>query len=61
VDGWARLDAVQTWISKHHSEQTPEKYGCGRWPQVLSESRLFQLVYRDDEFGRRVAWYRPIT
>ena len=58
VDGWASLDAVRTWAAEHHLKQKPEKYGCRTWPQVLHESRLFELQKRADERGRKVAWFR---
>ena len=58
VDGWASLDAVRTWVAEHHPEQLPEKYGCRSWPQVVHESRLFNLVYRADGAGKELAWFR---
>jgi hypothetical protein len=56
--GWARLEDARTWLATHHSEQTPEKYGCRSWPQVVSESRLFDLQYRTAVDGRKEAWIR---
>ncbi|TDP74049.1 hypothetical protein DES47_10195 [Roseateles toxinivorans] len=56
--GWSRLDHAQAWIEAHHAQQTPAKYGCRTWPQVLSDSRLFDLEYRIGEDGRKVAWFR---
>lgn len=58
VGGWARLADARAWISAEHFEQTPEKYGCHTWPQVLAESRMFDLQYRVAEDGAKVAWYR---
>lgn len=57
-DGWARLDRARQWIESDHPEQTPVKYGCRTWPQVLAESRLFALEYRMGPDGRKVAWFR---
>ncbi len=57
VDGWLRLDEACSWLAQHHPEQVPQKYGCRTWPQVLSESRCFQLEYRSGEAGK-VAWFR---
>lgn len=45
VDGWASLAAVSTWISKDHPDQTPDKYLCRTWPQILHESGQFDLQY----------------
>jgi OST-HTH/LOTUS domain len=58
TDGWIRLDDAKVWITQHHPEQTPERYGCRSWPQVLHESRCFRLEYRSGEDGRKRAWYR---
>lgn len=58
VDGWARLDEASAWIVENHPKQTPEKYGCRTWPQVLSDSRQFDLQYRLQDNGRKVAWFR---
>ena len=49
---------VLGWIAERHPEQLPGKYGCSSWRQVVHESRLFELRYRDVD-GRRAAWYRP--
>jgi hypothetical protein len=58
VDGWANLESARVWISRSHSDQTPEKYRCRTWPQVLSESREFDLQYRRSDDGKKIAWYR---
>lgn len=58
VSGWARLADARAWIAAEHPEQTPEKYGCRTWPQVLAESRVFDLQYRIAEEGTKVAWFR---
>lgn len=56
--GWTRLDQARAWIQETHPEQKPEKYGCRTWPQVLSESRQFDLQYLAENNGRKVAWFR---
>ena len=61
VDGWATLEVAQAWIAKRHPEQTPGKYSCRTWRQVLHESRLFQLQYQIGERGQKVARYRERT
>jgi hypothetical protein len=58
VDGWTQLHQARAWIEASHAEQTPAKYGCRTWPQVLSESRQFDLQYRPDDRGARVPWFR---
>ena len=56
--GWTKLDQARAWIAESHPEQAPEKYGCRTWPQVLSESRQFDLQYREEDGGPKVAWFR---
>lgn len=58
VDGWVPLEAAAAWIAARHPAQTPLKYGCRSWPQVLHESRAFDLRYCDGEGAGKVAWYR---
>lgn len=57
VDGWTPVAAVGRWIMERNPEQQPKKYGCASWRQVLHESRLFELRYRDVD-GQRAACYR---
>lgn len=57
VDGWTPVASVGRWIAERHSDQLPAKYGCSSWRQVVHESRLFELRYREVN-GRRMAWYR---
>ena len=57
--GWTQLDQAIAWIETHHPQQLPAKYGCRTWPQVLHESRRFDLQYRLSESGHRVAWFKP--
>lgn len=56
VDGWMPLSDAVSWIAERHSEQVPEVYGCRSWPQVLHESKLFRLEYREDAAGDKRAW-----
>lgn len=39
IDDWVSLDAAARWITEHHPQQTPQKYGCSRWRHVIHESR----------------------
>lgn len=57
VDGWTPVAAASRWIMERSPDQQPNKYGCASWRQVLHESRLFELRYRDVD-GERAAWYR---
>ena len=56
--GWTRLDSARRWITGKHPEQVPQKYGCRTWPQVLSESRQFDIQYRAESSGQKEAWFR---
>lgn len=58
VEGWTSLEAAKTWLQATYPEQTPEKYGCRSWQQVLAESKLFELTYRTDESGRKCRWFK---
>ncbi|MBS0216574.1 MAG: OST-HTH/LOTUS domain-containing protein [Proteobacteria bacterium] len=57
IDGWVNLDAAARWVSEHQPQQTPQKYGCSRWRQVIHESGQFELrrFTHNGQFG---AWYR---
>lgn len=55
---WTCLDDAVAWIGERHSEQTPAKYGCKSWPDVLHKSRAFDLEYRPDATGRKMGWFR---
>lgn len=57
IDGWVNLDAAARWVSEHHPQQTPQKYGCTRWRHVIHESGQFELrrFTHNGQFG---AWYR---
>lgn len=58
-DGWTNLaDAIEH-ISAHHRDQTPKRYGCSSWRQVLHESSLFD-IRRDKAMDASpgATWYR---
>ena len=57
IDGWVNLDAAARWVSEHHPQQTPQKYGCSRWRHVIHESGQFELR-RFTHSGQFGAWYR---
>lgn len=57
VDGWTPVALAGRWITERLPEHLPSKYGCSSWRQVVHESHLFELRYRDVN-GQRAAWYR---
>ena len=58
VDEWTPVTTAGRWIAERYPDQLPAKYGCSSWRQVVHESRLFELRYREVN-GQRAAWYRP--
>lgn len=42
-DGWTSLADAITRIRLSHPDHTPERYGCVSWPQLLHESRQFDI------------------
>lgn len=57
IDGWAPVSEASALISERYPDQLPSNYGCRSWRQVLHESGVFDLRFRETE-DRRVAWYR---
>jgi len=57
IEGWTPVASAGRWIVQRYPEQRPERYRCTSWRQVLHESRLFELRYRNMN-GQRAAWYR---
>jgi len=57
VDGWAPVSEASALISLRYPDQLPSNYGCRSWRQVLHESGVFDLRYRETG-DRRATWYR---
>ena len=57
IEGWTPVASAGRWIAERYPDQLPAKYGCSSWRQVVHESRLFELRYREMN-GQRAAWYR---
>ena len=59
VEGWTPLDVAIRLISKHHRDQTPSKYGCRTWRQVLKQSAQFEVrSVSGSKYEAGQAWYR---
>ncbi|MGE8398448.1 MAG: OST-HTH/LOTUS domain-containing protein [Burkholderiales bacterium] len=41
---WIELNAAIAWIVQRHPDQTPKRYDCASWRQVLHESRAFEVM-----------------
>lgn len=58
-DNWAPLEAVKAQVLARHPDQTPQKYRCTTWQQVLTESTEFDLEYRrESDASPKRAWVR---
>lgn len=58
-EGWTLLSNAIEYIGKREAEHTPEKYGCSSWPQVLHESKQFELRKVHAASGLPTeTWYR---
>lgn len=54
---WTLLKDAIEYIAQY-PEQTPGKYHCKRWRQLLHESRLFDIRKTREEHGSVLIWYR---
>lgn len=45
IDGWAGVLEAGRWISEKYPHQTPARYGCKSWRQVVHQSLMFDLQY----------------
>jgi hypothetical protein len=41
---WTELNAAIAWIGRQHPDQTPKRYSCSSWRQVLHESGEFEVM-----------------
>lgn len=57
VDGWTSIASAERFIQARDPEQLPVKYGCRTLKQVVHQSRLFELQYRE-QGGRREAHFK---
>lgn len=55
--GWTALDEVIVYLQQTHPEETPKRYGCKTWRQLIRRSELFELK-RQAELGK--TWYRSL-
>jgi hypothetical protein len=55
---WTPVEAAVAWVTARYPDEMPDGYGCKTWRQVIHQSRLFDLEYRQDG-PRRIAQFRP--
>lgn len=59
TEGWTSLHRAIAYIGKLESEQTPKRYGCSSWRQVLHESKQFEVRKEQAALGlTSETWYR---
>lgn len=59
IERWTLLDLAIAWLRTDHSEQTPAKYQCKTWKQVLERSKQFETrVAVDPVNNRGQTWFR---
>ena len=57
--GWTLLDSAIVWLRADHSDQTPAKYQCKTWEQVLKRSKQFEIRATVDLASTRgKTWFR---
>ncbi len=57
---WTRLDDAAAWIAEEYPEQSPKRYGCQSWQQVVHESKVFKVELKIDESGNRIRGYKAV-
>ena len=57
---WTPLAEAIGWIERQHPEQTPERYRCKSWREVIHRSRLLKVEYLRDA-GESVAGFRKVA
>ena len=57
-EGWLPLTTAIAFLEARYPEQTPVKYGCRSWAQVLHLSGAFDLKYEREPSLPKVALFR---
>lgn len=59
TNGWTLLDSAIAWLRTDHADQTPAKYQCKTWKQVLERSKQFEIRAATDSVSNRgQTWFR---
>ena len=59
LNGWTLLDTAIAWLPSDYSDQTPAKYLCKTWRQVLKRSDQFEVKTITNEIGGKgQTWFR---
>jgi hypothetical protein len=51
LNGWTLLDTAIAWLPSDYSDQTPAKYQCRTWRQILKRSGQFEVKTITNEVG----------
>jgi hypothetical protein len=51
LNGWTLLDTAIAWLPSDYSDQTPAKYQCRTWRQILKRSSQFEVKTITNEVG----------
>ena len=58
-EGWTLLDSAIAWLRADYADQTPTKYQCKTWKQVLKRSKQFEIRVAVDPASKRgQTWFR---
>lgn len=58
-DGWTLLNTAIDWLRTDYSDQTPTKYQCKTWKQVLKRSKQFEIRVAVDPISNQgQTWFR---
>lgn len=61
LDGWTLLDTAIAFIGQRHRDQTPARYRCKTWREVLRKSEQFEVRSEKGTKDRRgQIWYRSL-
>lgn len=59
ADGWMALNTAIAWIRQEYPDQTPQRYGCASWRQIIHESGQFLTRKSiNGDTGCREVWFR---
>ena len=57
--GWILLDSAIAWVRTDYPDQTPAKYHCKTWKQVLQRSEQFEIRVAIEPLSNRgQTWFR---
>lgn len=59
LNGWALLDTAIAWLPSDYPDQTPAKYLCKTWRQILKRSGQFEIKTITNEVGGKgQTWFQ---